>query len=126
MSSICLREGAKSRSSKPRLVRISAALTLLGVLAGCSDIYYDRRETISFGGPDAVATNNAVQMVDPWPAAAKNRNIPGNGLNVQTAIARYRTGQIIQPRGNVTSNAAPAPPPDTPPPPVTAPVAKAP
>lgn len=104
-----------SHCSEPRLVRTLVTFTLLGVLAGCSDIYYDRRETISFGGQDAVATNNAVQMLDPWPAAARNRDIAGNGLNVQTAIARYRTGKVIPPRGNVTSNAAPPPPPDVPP-----------
>ena len=59
-----------SHCSEPRLVRTVAAITLLGMLAGCSDLYYDRRETIAFGGPDAVATNNAVQMADPWPASA--------------------------------------------------------
>ncbi len=111
-----------SRSSKPRLVRILAAVTLLGVLAGCSDVYYDRRETVSFGGQDAVATNNAVQMRDPWPVASRNREVAGNGLNVQTAIARYRTGAVIPPRGMTTSNAAPPPlPPDTPPPVVLVP-----
>ena len=42
------------------------------VLAGCSDIYYDRRETVASGAADAVASNMAVQTVDPWPRNVAN------------------------------------------------------
>lgn len=114
-----------SQSSEPRLVRTFVAVILLGVLAGCSDIYYDRRETIAFGGADAIATNNAVQMENPWPAAAQSRQVAGNGIVVQSAVERYRTGRVIPPRGNSTSNAA-APPPANPPPAATPVAAKSP
>ena len=37
--------------------RIAAALVARRPLAGCSDIYFDRRETIALGADDAVAAN---------------------------------------------------------------------
>jgi hypothetical protein len=86
--------------------RIVATAVLLGsVLAGCSDIYYDRRETISFAAYDATASAQATQTVDPWPAASANRHIAANGSQVAGAVERYRTCQIIQPRATTTSAA---------------------
>ena len=49
-----------------------AATTLLGA---CTDMYLDRRDTVSFAAGDAVAANKVTHMVDPWPARAGNRNI---------------------------------------------------
>ena len=95
-----------SWSSKQMSARaLGAALVLGSVLAGCSDIYYDRRETIAFGAEDAVATNKAVQTIDPWPRAAANRDISVNGAVVESAIERYRMGRVIPPRGTGTSSA---------------------
>jgi len=81
------------------MTRIGAGVLLAATLAGCSDLYYDRRETVSFAANDAVATAVATQMVDPWPPASANRNIPANGVVVQSAVERYRTCQVIQPKG---------------------------
>jgi hypothetical protein len=84
---------------------LAAALVLGGLLAGCStDIYRDRRETIALGADDAVAANKVTQMIDPWPAASGNRNIPGEGHRVAAAIERYRTGKVIRPVGTGTSS----------------------
>lgn len=83
---------------------VAAALVLGTMLAGCSDIYFDRRETVLFGADNAVASNIAVQTVDPWPPASANRNIPGNGPRVAAAVERYRTGRVIPPQGNGTSS----------------------
>ncbi|HEY4890297.1 MAG TPA: hypothetical protein VII10_01275, partial [Reyranella sp.] len=41
----------------------------------------------------------ATQTVDPWPPASANRNIAANGVVVQSAVERYRTCQVIQPKG---------------------------
>jgi len=82
---------------------VAAAVLLGSFLAGCSDIYYDRRETVSFAANDATASAQATQAIDPWPPASANRNIDSNGARVAGAIERYRTGQIIQPRGMSTS-----------------------
>lgn len=80
-----------------------AAIALATLLSACSDIYYDRRETVAFGGADAVATNRITQTIDPWPPYAANRRLTYNGAVVENAIARYRTGRVIQPRGTSTS-----------------------
>jgi hypothetical protein len=96
------------------MTRIGAGLLLAAMLAGCSDIYYDRRDTVSFGAHDAIATALATQTVDPWPRASADRNIAGNGVIVQSAVERYRTCQVIQPKatsssGSVGYGSAPQP-----------------
>ena len=81
----------------------AGALTLaLATLAGCSE-YVARRDAISAYGGNAPETNKVVQMVDPWPAHAANRNIAYNGTVMQSAVKRYRTGRVIQPKGTTTS-----------------------
>ena len=93
------------RSIEIAAVRVVAAIVGLGViLAGCSDMYYDRRDTILFGADDAVAANMAVQTIDPWPPGSANRRAPANGERVAAAIKRYRTGRVYMPVGNSTSS----------------------
>jgi len=93
------------RSIEILAVRAVAAIVGLGtILAGCSDIYYDRRETILLGADDAVASNMAVQTIDPWPPGSANRRAPANGERVAAAIKRYRTGRVFMPIGNGTSS----------------------
>jgi cytochrome c oxidase assembly factor CtaG len=75
-------------------------------LAGCSDIYTDRRETIALHAGDAMAANRVTHMIDPWPAHSANRNIAFNGEKMQTAHERYRTGRIIPPVNATTSSIA--------------------
>lgn len=77
---------------------------LASTLAGCSE-YTDRRDMISAYGGDAVQTDKVVQMVDPWPPHAANRDIAYNGNVMQGAMQRYRTGNVISPRGTGTSTA---------------------
>ena len=89
-------------SDKMRVV--AGAVLLASLLGGCSDIYWDRRDTVMFGADDAIATAQAVQVIDPWPPAASNRNIAYNGPRVAGAIERYRTGRIIEPKGTGTSS----------------------
>jgi hypothetical protein len=76
------------------------------LLAGCSDLYFDRRETISPAAGDALATNRVTQMVDPWSPASANKNIAFNGEKMQTAQERYRTGRVIPPVNATTSSVA--------------------
>jgi hypothetical protein len=83
---------------------LGAALMLSSVLAGCSDLYFDRRETVSFGAGDAPAADAALQTIDPWPRGSENRDFRTNGPRVAGAIERYRTGKIIQPLGSSTSS----------------------
>ena len=98
------------RSDRPFLAgTIAPALLMAALLGACSDIYYDRREGVSFQAGNAVASNVAVETVDPWPTAAANRKIAGNGQLVQGAIERYRTNKVVQPQGTGTSSVKYAP-----------------
>ena len=64
------------------------------LLAGCTDMYLDRRDTVSFGAGDAVAANKVTHMIDPWPIYAGNRNIPHDGERMAAAAERYRTDKV--------------------------------
>jgi hypothetical protein len=94
--------------------RTIAATVLFGaLLAGCSDISYERRETIALGGGDAVAANQVEQMVDPWPPNSNNKNLTFNGERMQRAIECYRVDKVTQPVDldpSTDSNAPPPPP----------------
>jgi hypothetical protein len=83
-------------------------LVAAAALGGCSstDLYLDRRETISLASGDAMASNRVTQMVDPWSPPSANRNIAFNGEKMQTASERYRTGRIIPPVNATTSSVA--------------------
>lgn len=87
--------------SPPRTERagrmIAAALALCSIVAGCSDIYFDRRDTIALSGGDAVAGNAVAQTVDPWPPHSGNANIAFNGQRMQSAVEHYRWDKVTPP-----------------------------
>ena len=76
---------------------IAAVLAIASAVSGCSEMYYDRRETVTLGAGDAVATNKVTQMVDPWPAVSANNNIAFNGQLMQAAQDRYNRGKVFTP-----------------------------
>src|SRR5271163_4061729 len=76
---------------------IAAALALAATLAGCSDLYMDRRDSIALSAGDAVAANQTAQMYDPWPAHSGNVNHATNGQRMQSAVERYRTNAVTPP-----------------------------
>jgi hypothetical protein len=83
---------------------MAAAALVATTLGGCSDIYYDRRDTIALGADDAVATNRVTHMVDPWPRHSGNNNIAFNGERMQAASERYRQNKVTPPVGATTSS----------------------
>src|SRR5262249_55442602 len=93
-----------------RSAKIVLAAVLIGAaLAGCSEhlpgnAYLDRRETISALAGDALASNRATQMIDPWSPASARRDIAYSGEKMQTASERYRTGRVIPPVNATTSS----------------------
>jgi hypothetical protein len=82
----------------------TCALLAATALSGCSDIYWDRRESISPSAGDAVYGNQVTQMVDPWPPYSANRNIPFNGQRMQAAAERYRNNKVTPPVNALTSS----------------------
>jgi hypothetical protein len=94
--------------NEQRFLRMLGLLPAL-MLAACSDLYWDRRDSVAFQAGNANASNIAVQTIDPWPAVAANRHIEGNGPRVQSAIERYRTNRVTPPQGADTSSVKYAP-----------------
>ena len=97
-------------SSHPRIDarcrRLSALVVLGAMLGGCSDIYFDRRETVALGAEDHIAANRVAQMVDPWPHSVGDKNIAFNGQRMQAAAERYRFNRVIPPVNVTTSSMA--------------------
>ncbi|MEA2878348.1 MAG: hypothetical protein QOF14_3544 [Hyphomicrobiales bacterium] len=89
-----------SRTKAPAIMAL-AATTLLGA---CTDMYLDRRDTVSFAAGDAVAANKVTHMVDPWPIRAGDRNIMHDGERMATAAERYRTDKVKPLAGTGTSS----------------------
>jgi hypothetical protein len=102
-----------SRSRTRREARVVAAAvvaaTLGASLGGCAQIYWDRRDSIGLSAGDAIAANEAMQTIDPWPAASGNTNIVTNGQRMQAAAERYRTNKVVQPLDPMTMQVATTP-----------------
>ena len=81
-----------SRNTSRSLTALALGATTL--LGACTDMYLDRRDTVSFEAGDAVAVNKMAHIIDPWPAAAGNRNLSYNGTRMQAAAERYRTNKV--------------------------------
>jgi hypothetical protein len=90
-----------SRSNARGAILGLAATTLLGA---CTDMYMDRRDTVSFAAGDAVAVNKAIQTIDPWPAYAGRTNMSYDGERAAAAAERYRLNKVQPPRGMGTSS----------------------
>lgn len=83
-----------------------AALVLGTTLAGCSDLYFDRRDAVTLGAGDAIAANEAEQTIDPWPAHSGNTNLAADGQRMQAAVERYRTDKVVPPVDPMAPQAA--------------------
>jgi hypothetical protein len=75
-----------------------STVALLLALAGCSqELYGEAQDPVTLQFGDAVASNRAMQMVDPWPAHAANTNLSFKGRPMNSAIDRYYTGTVLPP-----------------------------
>ncbi|MBP0575225.1 hypothetical protein J8J27_31380, partial [Mycobacterium tuberculosis] len=68
------------------------ATTALLALAGCSqELYGETQDPITLQFGDAVASNRAAQMVDPWAAHTADTRLTYKGRPMNSAIDRYYT-----------------------------------
>ena len=85
--------------------KFSVVAVLLAVmLGGCSDLYWDRRDSVAFWAGDAPASDVAIHTIDPWPPAAAKRRLTTNGDLAQRAAERYRTNKTTPLRPIGTSS----------------------
>lgn len=73
--------------------RNALAIFLAVFLAGCTADYYARRDVAHSSSGEAVAQNAMVHIIDPWPANAGNRRIPGDGRRLSGAVERYKENE---------------------------------
>jgi hypothetical protein len=92
--------------ARPKVRLSSLVLGLCATLAACTDpgFYSDHREGITSFGGNSVASNIAVQTIDPWPPHSSDRHQPADGERTQKAIERYRTNKVTPPQGTSTSS----------------------
>lgn len=74
-----------------------AAVALVGLGTGACTDYLARRDGLALGAGDAVHTNIATHLIDPWPASARNTSPSTNGERAAHAVERYRNPQSSQP-----------------------------
>ena len=86
-----------------------AALACTLFTGACTDMYLDRRDTVSLGAGDAVAANKVTHMVDPWPIRAGDRNIAFDGERLAATAERYRTNKVTPLTTSQTSSVQYAP-----------------
>ena len=86
-----------------RWLALSAASLAVVSLGGCAD-YLNRRDSITLTAGDAMQWNQAVHTVDPWPPAANNTAIPGDGKRLVGVIDGYQAQQGAPPPQQVTVN----------------------
>ncbi len=70
-----------------RTLMIVLAIAAPASLAGCE--YTARQDTIAPWAGNAVAQNQALQMIDPWPRHAYDTNIATNGERQAGAYRKY-------------------------------------
>jgi hypothetical protein len=63
-------------------------------LSGCSNQYFERKDSVTFSAGDAVAWNNAQMIADPAPRRAYDRNIVTPGETAARAGANYASGRF--------------------------------
>jgi len=79
----------RNSSKMPRLASVSAVLVITVFVSSCTQSI-DRRDSISSSFGNAMATNTALQTVDPWPRQVENTHIHTDGAVTGNAIKTYR------------------------------------
>jgi hypothetical protein len=80
-------------------VKLLFTLSAAATLSGCSALppfddpfapYVQRSETVTPSAGNALAANEAIQIIDPWPRHAYDTRIPGDGQRMADAVERYQ------------------------------------
>lgn len=83
------------RHERRRIATAAAVLASATLVVGCAeDDALGYRETLTFGSGNAMAANRAIHTIDPWPHAAANQTIPGNGPRTEKVIEVYENGPL--------------------------------
>jgi hypothetical protein len=78
-------------------------------LGACAD-YLNHGDTVTSSAGNAVAHNMVVHTADPWPPAAADTRIAGNGQRVDTVTKKYLAGPTIATTTSSSSSSTPSSP----------------
>jgi len=104
------------------VIALSLSASLI-VLTGCraENRYLARRDSITLGAGEAVARNNAIQVINPWPKHSQDPYFNTDGKRMMVAVERYQANESPEPEGSDTTERfeneqgpPPAPPPGAP------------
>ena len=84
--------------------RLTIVVASASLLAACGPSVYRDSATPIPGYGNAVKQNAAVMIIDPQPASAANVDIDLDGRRAGIAIERYRTGTVIPPEEQRTTD----------------------
>jgi uncharacterized membrane protein YgcG len=74
-------------------MKTAAFLIVIGATLGaCSNMYYERKDSVTMSNGDSVEANRALQIADPWPKGSQNTNIPMDPVKAAQAMYKYRCG----------------------------------
>lgn len=95
-----------------RILTLSLACPLLMMSTGCQD-YLARRDTLTLGSGEAVQTNIAQHVIDPWPPRSNSVDPYTDGERLVHGIERYRNpttgqGQTLLPPVPITPAGVPS------------------
>jgi len=76
-----------SRSEAARV----ALVVLLALPAGACVDYLNHRDSVTLAAGDAVHANAAIQTIDPWPGASREKQILYDGQYAKPRIDAYTT-----------------------------------
>jgi hypothetical protein len=83
-----------------KIVAVCSGILGLILLGGChGDDYLARRDGVTFGLGEAVAANQATQVINPWPHYAKDTNFKTDGERIKLGVERYQKNESIEPKG---------------------------
>jgi hypothetical protein len=76
--------------------RVLAFVAAPALLGACTE-YLDRKETVAYSAGSAVAHNQVMHTIDPWPAHAKDTAILSSGERAARAVERYENCYLALP-----------------------------
>ena len=81
-----------------RMFTVIATVSMLG-LSGCAKDDTLRTEGLTLGVGDAIATNSALQIIDPWPAGVEDTDliVPADSGGSSTPAASGSSGSPSTP-----------------------------
>jgi hypothetical protein len=76
-----------------RLIVLPMVCLMLSACTQYWNQYVERKDSVTLGAGDAVATNATLQSPTPWPRYSNDTTIAMDGDRIARAVARYREGE---------------------------------